>query len=143
MCETELPPWGMLWQPFWLLYCNNNLFMFLTIHCSHFDSVLCILNPKIMHRMKIGHAFSFLWGISITGDRLGRHLEYWSYARFAKVANAWFENYRPRRTVWYIITNVVLRRPLTPISRPLLQSYLLHITETSPYKSNPRFAPNI
>ena len=26
--------------------------------------------------------------ISITGGRLGRHLEYWSYARFAKVAKA-------------------------------------------------------
>ena len=27
-------------------------------------------------------------GISVTGGRLGRHLEYWSNARFAKVANA-------------------------------------------------------
>ena len=26
--------------------------------------------------------------ISITSGRLGRHLEYWSYAKFAKVANA-------------------------------------------------------
>ena len=23
MCEMELPPWGMFWQPVWLLYCNN------------------------------------------------------------------------------------------------------------------------
>ena len=27
------------------------------------------------------------------------------------MANAWFENYGPRRTFWYIITNVVLSRP--------------------------------
>ena len=47
----------------------------------HLDNVLCILNPNIMHIMKIGHAFSFPWGISITGGRLGRHLEYLSYAK--------------------------------------------------------------
>ena len=34
--------------------------MSLSIHCYHFDNVLCILNPNIMHRMKIGHAFLFL-----------------------------------------------------------------------------------
>ena len=34
--------------------------------------------------------------ISKTGGRLGCHLEYWSYARFAMVAKACFENYRPR-----------------------------------------------
>ena len=59
--------------------------MSLTIHCYHFYNVLCILNPNIMHRMKIGHALLYLGGggISVTGG----HLEYWSYARFAKVAN--------------------------------------------------------
>ena len=34
--------------------------------------------------------------ISCFDGLLGRHLEYWSYARFAKVANAGFLNYRPR-----------------------------------------------
>ena len=62
--------------------------MSLTINCYHFDNILCILNPNIMHKMKIGHAFSFLGGISITRGRLGHYLEYWSYARFAKEANA-------------------------------------------------------
>ena len=71
MCETELPPWGMLWQPFRLLYCKNNLFVSLTIHCYHFDNVLCILNPNIMHRMKIRHAFSFLDAILSTGVMQG------------------------------------------------------------------------
>ena len=60
------------------------------------------------------------------GSNLGRHLEYWSYARFAKVANARFQNYRARRTFWYIETNVVLRRPPTPISKLLFEPYLLH-----------------
>ena len=60
------------------------------------------------------------------GSHLGRHLEYWSYARFAKVANAGFQNYRARRTFWYIETNVVLRRPPTPISKLLFEPYLLH-----------------
>ena len=60
MCETELPPWGKLWQPFRLLHCNNNLFISLTIHCYHFDNVSCILNPIIMRRIKIGHTFVFL-----------------------------------------------------------------------------------
>ena len=60
------------------------------------------------------------------GSHLGRHPEYWSYARFAKVANAGFQNYRPRRTFWYIETNVVLRRPPTPISKLLFEPYLLH-----------------
>ena len=64
--------------------------------------------------------------ISYFGSLLGRHLEYWSNARFAKVANAGFLNYRPRRTFWYIVTNVVLRRPPTRISNRLFQSYLLH-----------------
>ena len=31
------------------------------------------------------------------------------------MANAWYENFRQRRTFWYIITNVVLRRP--PLER--------------------------
>ena len=60
------------------------------------------------------------------GSHLGRHLEYRSNARFAKVANAGFQNYRPRRAFWYIETNVVLRRPPTPISKLLFEPYLLH-----------------
>ena len=60
------------------------------------------------------------------GSHLGHHLEYCSYARFAKVANAGFQNYRARRTFWYIETNVVLRRPPTPISKLLFEPYLLH-----------------
>ena len=36
-----------------------------------------------MYRMEIGPG-----GISITGGRLGRHLEYWSDARVAMVGNA-------------------------------------------------------
>ena len=67
--------------------------------------------------------------ISITDSRFGRHHECWSYAKFSKVANTWFENYRPKQTFWYKITNVVLRRQLTPICRPLMQSYLLHYYE--------------
>ena len=67
--------------------------------------------------------------ISYFGSILGRHLEYWSYARFAKVANAGFLNYRPRRTFWYIVTNEVLRRPPTRISNRRFQSYLLHYIE--------------
>ena len=63
--------------------------------------------------------------ISYFDGLLGRHLEYWSYARFAKVANAGFLNHRPRRTFWYIVTNVVLRRPPTRISKRLFHSYLL------------------
>ena len=42
------------------------------------------------------------------------------------MANAGFQNYRPRRTFWYIETNVVLRRPPTPISKLLFEPYLLH-----------------
>ena len=57
---------------------------------------------------------------------LGRHLEYWSYARFAKLANVRFLNYRPRRTFWYKVTNVVLRTLPTRISKRLFHSYLLH-----------------
>ena len=34
--------------------------MSLNIHCYHFYNVSCILNPNIMHRIKIGHVFSFL-----------------------------------------------------------------------------------
>ena len=65
--------------------------------------------------------------ISIIGGRLGRHLEYWSYARFAKVTNAWFENYRFKRVFWCIKANVILRRLLTPFSMPLMKSQLLHV----------------
>ena len=42
------------------------------------------------------------------------------------MANAGFQNYRPIRTFWYIETNVVLRRPPTPISKLLFEPYLLH-----------------
>ena len=42
------------------------------------------------------------------------------------MANAGFQNYRPRQTFWYIETNVVLRRPPTPISKLLFEPYLLH-----------------
>ena len=42
------------------------------------------------------------------------------------MANAGFLNYRPRQTFWYIVTNVVLRRPPTRISKRLFHSYLLH-----------------
>ena len=61
-----------------------------TMLCYHFDNVLCILNPIIMemHRMEIGHAFSFLGAFFKSDSRLGCHLEHWSYASFAKVANA-------------------------------------------------------
>ena len=64
--------------------------------------------------------------ISYFDGLLGRHLEYWSYARFAKLANVGFLIYRPRRTFWYIVTDVVLRRPPTRISKRLFHSYLLH-----------------
>ena len=68
-----------------------------------------------------------LFKFSYFDGLLGRHLEYWSYARFAKLAkNVGFLNYRPRRTFRYIVTNVVLRRPPTRISKRRFHSYLLH-----------------
>ena len=47
------------------------------------------------------------------------------------MANAGFQNYRPRRTFWYIETNVVLHRPPTPISKLLFEPYLLHVEQIS------------
>ena len=72
--------------------------MSLTTHCYHFDNVL-FFKPKFYAYNENRACIVVPGDISITGGRLGCHLEYWSYARFAKVANAWFENYRPRRTV--------------------------------------------
>ena len=47
------------------------------------------------------------------------------------MANAGFQNYRLRRTFWYIETNVVLRRPPTPISKLLFEPHLLHYIDAS------------
>ena len=90
--------------------------------CNCFQPIYSIL----VNKKRLRGLCDTFFKISYFGGLLGRRLEYWSYAGFAKVANAGFVNYRPRRTFWYIVTNLVLRRPPTRISKRLFHSYLLH-----------------
>ena len=73
--------------------------------------------------------------ISITGGHFECPLEF-CCARFVKVANAWFENYRPRQAFWLCCTR---NGPLTPFSRPLMESDLLHYWISVPKDSRKRY----
>ena len=78
------------------------------IQCSRCEEP-CSGKPELKRHMAIKHQ-------ALVSVMVGK---------FAKVANAGFQNYRPRRTFWYIETNVVLRRPPTPISKLPFGPYLL------------------